>query len=151
MNKFPLWIKPSKAVIAFFIILSLPFIIIYRPYKATNPENPLFIESWFRLSDYDFRPEQLQHALKVLLPVGKSKDYVDLMLSKRGGAEIIDSTKYRKGFYAYGFKPTMLFLTPDSWYIDVYYDKNDKIAVILFNRELINGSWNLIKDNGDET
>ena len=144
MNKLFFWVKSHKAITVLAVAILLPLIIIYKPYKPTNPSNPLFVESWFRLNDYGlFRFDALKHALKVLFPVGTPKEYVDKMLVEYGGAERTDQARYdrEKNWFVYWYKPFYLKLTPDQLMVDVYYDENDKVKILMLNRGLINGVW----------
>lgn len=71
-------------VLTCLIVLSfVSYFILYPPNKVIDPTQPGFSEENFRLRDYD--DLSLAHALKVLFPKGTPKEYVDLMLVKRGG------------------------------------------------------------------
>lgn len=137
LNKISQWADRHKFLSYFLIIVFVFVLFIFKPLKPTNPSNPLFIESWFRIHDYDFNYGGLKHALKKLFPVGTSKEYVDLMLVEHGKLETVDNTSSIPGFFGYYYRPFRL--TYDPWRIDVYYDEKMKLEAILLNRELING------------
>lgn len=142
MNKIITWIKQHKKMTALIVILLLPVIIIYKPYKATNPSNPLFVESWFRLSDYGlFRQAALEDALKDLFPAGTPIEYVDKMLVEYGGAEKIDNTDFLPGYYRYRYKPWYLMTTPDDMWINVYCDKDNKVEAVLLWGKPVSGNY----------
>lgn len=113
------------------------------PFKATDPNSPFFSEQLFRLRDYgkgEGVVELRDKVLPKLFPVGTSKEYVDLMLVNRGGAEGDNHTTEYEGYYIYRFLPLYLILTPDAYNIRVYYDKNNKVEAIHFARALVVGS-----------
>lgn len=136
--------KAHKVFTGFLIVILLGWFSYSAPIKPTNPNNPLFVEQLFRLRDYD--RDSLKMALSALFPVGTSIKYVDLMLVKRGGAQKLDNTKSRPGYYRYYFKPLRLLFTPDAWWIDVYYSSTNTIDAILFNRHIVNGDPQIVKD-----
>lgn len=143
LSKITQWADRHKFLSYFLIIIFVFVLFIFKPLKPTNPSNPLFIESWFRVSDYNFNYGGLKHALKILFPVGTPKDYVDLMLVERGNLETIDNTSTTPGFFGYYYRPFRL--TYDPWRIDVYYNEDMKLDGILLNREVINGDMAIIE------
>jgi len=143
MDKLRAWVVKHKFIAVLLILFLVPFICIYKPYKATNPANPLFIESQFSLSDYYFRRQALIDALQKLLPIGTEKERVEQILVEYGGAEIVDNNSTTKGFFTYRYKP--LHITYDPTRIDVYYDDINKVEVVLFNRMAVNGNFETIK------
>lgn len=143
MNKIDAWITKHKFLSIVVGLLLVPVIFIYKPYKATNPSNPLFVESWFDLNDYQFQQKDLSKALQKLLPVGTSKERVDLIIVKYGGADVIDNTTTTPGFFGYTFKPYGL--SYDPLRIDVYYDNHNKLDVLLLNRVTVNGNFDIVR------
>lgn len=128
------WIKQHKILSAFLVILLLSYFWYAPPFKVTDPSNPLFVESWFRLRDYGSAQgvqELRDKVLPKLFPEGTAKEYVDLMMVTRGGAHIIDQSMYDEGAYVYRFKPLYLFLTPDDFNIHFYF-QDDKVRAIHF-------------------
>lgn len=143
MDKLRAWVVKHKFIAVLLILFLVPFICIYKPYKATNPANPLFVESWFSLSDYNFRHDSLSDAVKKLLPVGTNKARADLILVNNGGAEYVDNNSTSPGYYSYLYYPIKLSYNPSR--IDVYVDQDNKIVAVLHNRKLIVGDFSKIQ------
>jgi hypothetical protein len=143
MNKLNQWIDKHRFLSIIIGLSLLPFIVIYKPYKATNPSNPLFVESWFDINDYQFQQAKLGNALKKLLPVGTSKKRVDQILVNYGGTNIMDNRSTAPGFFGYTFQPWGL--SYDPLRIDAYYNEQDKLDVLLLNRVVLNGDFEIVR------
>jgi hypothetical protein len=142
MNKITTFLKRYKKTSIFFGILFVFYLGYAMPFKATDPNSPLFIESLFRLRDYGRGAgvvELRDKVLPKLFPVGTSKEYVDLMLVDRGGADILDKTHFAVGMYTYTYKPLFLMLTPDAFNIKIFYNQTYKVNGIHFGGKMIVG------------
>ena len=135
MNKVLAFFKTHKIFTGILILFLLVWFCYSPPIKPTNPSNPLFVESWFRIRDYS--GTALQRTLPKLFPMGTPKAYVDLMLVERGGASATDQTMFVHGKYAYIYQPISLWFTPDAWRIDVYYSPDNKVEALNFGHEFI--------------
>lgn len=126
--------------LACLIIVSLvSYFILYPPNKVIDPSQPSFSEEKFRLRDYN--GASLAHALKVLFPKGTPKEYVDLMLVKRGGAGMANQESIERGRFLYGYKPLRAFLVPYSWRIIVYYNNDGKLESLRFGHYILDKDY----------
>jgi hypothetical protein len=144
------WFKKHKIITSLLAFIFLWYVWFHPPFKSTDPASPMFVESLFRLRDYDhvrsFDIDKLKKDLSILFPVGTPKEYVDLMLIDRGGAYIVDQREYTHGKYRYKYQSISLWATPDAWIIDIYYDQNNKVEAIGFGTDFIVGKGYHPKD-----
>jgi hypothetical protein len=143
MSKTTQWFKKHKIITSVLVFTLLWYVWFHPPFKSTDPASPMFVESLFRLRDYDhvrsFDIEKLKRDLPILFPVGTPKEYVDLMLVDRGGANVANQTEYTFGKYSYSYQPISFWFTPDAWFVTVYYDENNKVAAIAIGNDFIVG------------
>ena len=113
------------------------------PWKATDPNDPRFDLSEFRLTDYPTSSE-LGEALRAIIPIGMPKSQVDQILSK-AGARV---TPYIPGkraknppnlyYYAHANYRSIfydvLYRTPlddNAWKAGIYYDEENYVERIV--------------------
>jgi hypothetical protein len=150
-NKIWNWVKAHKFITVLVIILLTPFVVIYKPYKVTDPSNPLFVEAWFRVTDYrPFHEDDLKDALRDLFPVGTPKAYVDKMLVDRAGMSVgyagpgyvskgtIPYYKYSLEVVQYTLIPYRII--PRSYTVRVRYDNTDKVIAVDCYGDVV-GKW----------
>ncbi len=144
MNKLSLWVQRHKILSTVLGLIFVSYLWYDMPFKATDPASSYFVESLFRMRDYQCGSgvEELKDkVLPVLFPVGTEKKYVDSVLVNTGGASIDDQTKgYAEGAYFYRYLPLCLLFTPDEYIIRVYYDKNETVENIHFAGETVVGN-----------
>lgn len=115
------------------------WVLLFEPFKVTDPDDPRFDPMRFKFSDY--RPEEWHLVLRKVFHPGDPRSRVEDILVKRAGAW---PGKYRTTFLRYSWHP---------WYnnINMYgvlavYDQQDRLLAMkttrgdVFNKEQVDSA-----------
>jgi hypothetical protein len=136
----------SKLTVAVLVVaaLALGWLWVFEPFKITDPDDPRFDPMKF--SFYNYSIKEFSYACMKMFRLGDSKEKVEDILVKRGGAEryLLDEQ-----FYVYRLQPWYNNMV--SYRVLVIYDANNKIISIVsesagHNPELISKTYRKIID-----
>lgn len=128
-------------------VLLLGWIVLFTPFKVTNPNDPRFDPMQFKFSDYQ-STDVMTNILPKLLKPGSEQSFVEEVLVTSGGAwRSVDNDDTRLIYYRwrYPLREWRRFLTPDTHAtLTALYDSSGKLQALqimhanVFNGEAIN-------------